>query len=820
MGTVASTTSAEAPSTSSLSGDPKSVGPSDGMAPSMFSYSSQQQQHLQQQQHHQHHIQTHRPSSFSSSAPIYASSFDPIKDDPHFQQMYKREQTGSENEHFSDLEIRTSAQMLTSIGTQHHHLHQQQQQHQHQQQQQYLAAASSSSSAYPLNRPVSVLPSGRHRNLTFPLPPTHPDHEFSSSSSSSAIDEASARADDASRSKLDTEDTSKDDSDSDSDQGPEDVPDDGYRWRKYGRKKVKGTNHPRSYYKCRHPLCTVKKITETNYENGKPIVTTSYKGEHSHSAPQVIRMKVLDQAAFRHNIIKKCQFEYMNRYAPKQQTSYPPGTSTEDAKKSERMNAPRLVVEGSALVINPGDDGYHWRKYGQKTVSVKGSPHPRSYYKCTEPDCKVKKQVEKIADKLLCTYDGVHIHAIRSPRQDRSSSASSLINTSDSDHDQAPRKRRKLNDNTEEVTSRSQPSDSPSRLRPTPSVPASVSALNSSNPNNNNSNNNGPQSARAPILPRPDSTAPPHNLGGMPHPSPSYAGQHHPPPPPGHFHPPSATDYAQQPPPQHQYGLGPSSQYSDQQHHQQLQQQQQQQQYQQQNKQYPPPIQPKSSTGLAHPPLRPYPPPSSSSSSSSGPMPSSGSQQPMYIPHPNGSNGSHKMPSPPPSSSSSSQMSHHSVPHTQSHSLPGTSQPSGLAPPHLTPDQMQFSHHPHQQQQQHHHLSSHPFALPHPLQNQQPQHLPHPSLPHHGPGGMPFGKHPNEIYQDQHQHHLQQQQQHYQNTNYPRSASPSSVPHLPPSAQAPQGYGAGALPPPPSSSPSSRPGPFFDDHLSGNPRPL
>ncbi|CAN4080676.1 unnamed protein product [Withania somnifera] len=54
----------------------------------------------------------------------------------------------------------------------------------------------------------------------------------------------------------------------------------------------------------------------------------------------------------------------------------------------------RIKTCGNAMT----DDGYKWRKYGQK--SIKNSPYPRSYYKCTNPRC----------DTFIITYEGLHLH--------------------------------------------------------------------------------------------------------------------------------------------------------------------------------------------------------------------------------------------------------------------------------------------------------------------------------------------------------------------------------------------------------------------------
>ncbi|KAA8520874.1 hypothetical protein F0562_011547 [Nyssa sinensis] len=81
------------------------------------------------------------------------------------------------------------------------------------------------------------------------------------------------------------------------------------------------------------------------------------------------------------------------------------------AKYKRRKNQQKKVLHVTAEGLS--SDMWAWRKYGQKPI--KGSPYPRSYYRCSSSKgCLARKQVERShsdPDTFIITYTAEHSHS-------------------------------------------------------------------------------------------------------------------------------------------------------------------------------------------------------------------------------------------------------------------------------------------------------------------------------------------------------------------------------------------------------------------------
>lgn len=196
---------------------------------------------------------------------------------------------------------------------------------------------------------------------------------------------------------------------------------DGYNWRKYGQKNVKGNEFVRSYYRCTHPYCPVKKQVERS-RSGR-IIDNIYLGEHGHARPQ----KHLPMAvSFAMSIVEEkpektsCTSTQDKSLQAKSQADHqvddkettqplalpapadvkpvvpvkvkvqdeiatdedPPGSKRrkKDSCNTDTTSVDKPTTEARSVVhtvseVDIVNDGYRWRKYGQKMV--KGNPNPR-----------------------------------------------------------------------------------------------------------------------------------------------------------------------------------------------------------------------------------------------------------------------------------------------------------------------------------------------------------------------------------------------------------------------------------------------------------
>ncbi|KAJ9551540.1 hypothetical protein OSB04_015585 [Centaurea solstitialis] len=160
---------------------------------------------------------------------------------------------------------------------------------------------------------------------------------------------------------------------------------DGFNWRKYGQKLVRGNVFVRSYYKCTFANCPARKQVEPS-EDPDASATRSLVPSSQHftevavSRSSEIESEEERESAGVDSVVTKTNYE------------------------------PRVVVQTTSAV-DIVNDGYRWRKYGQKLV--KGNPNPRSYYRCSNAGCPVKKHVERASHDekvVITTYEGRHDH--------------------------------------------------------------------------------------------------------------------------------------------------------------------------------------------------------------------------------------------------------------------------------------------------------------------------------------------------------------------------------------------------------------------------
>ncbi|KAL1808822.1 hypothetical protein ACET3Z_025812 [Daucus carota] len=88
------------------------------------------------------------------------------------------------------------------------------------------------------------------------------------------------------------------------------------------------------------------------------------------------------------------------------------GNEVDEIKEKKKSKKCRYAFQTRSQV-DILDDGYRWRKYGQK--SVKNNKFPRSYYRCTNQGCNVKKQVQRLSKDdgvVVTTYEGMHSHPL------------------------------------------------------------------------------------------------------------------------------------------------------------------------------------------------------------------------------------------------------------------------------------------------------------------------------------------------------------------------------------------------------------------------
>ena len=147
-----------------------------------------------------------------------------------------------------------------------------------------------------------------------------------------------------------------------------------------------------------------KKDTHTQRKKKTSVRFPKSSGFFSHASPQKLIFVLTKRRR------RKRYLERKNTTTTTTTTTTTPGAPSSLRKRRRIQVRGRGSDDRGSFFDAPPDamigdhDGYKWRKYGQK--NIKSASYPRSYYRCTRPDCPARKQVENGVAK----YENEHNH--------------------------------------------------------------------------------------------------------------------------------------------------------------------------------------------------------------------------------------------------------------------------------------------------------------------------------------------------------------------------------------------------------------------------
>lgn len=152
-------------------------------------------------------------------------------------------------------------------------------------------------------------------------------------------------------------------------------------------------------------VCVSEEVKPSLAENQKHLISSTVAGNVLNT-PSTPNCSSISSEGHPHTEDAEGEVEHHDQH----QTNTKQQLKTKKTISQKKQREPRFAFMTKSEV-DFLEDGYRWRKYGQK--AVKNSPFPRNYYRCTSATCNVKKRVERCFSDpsiVVTTYEGKHTH--------------------------------------------------------------------------------------------------------------------------------------------------------------------------------------------------------------------------------------------------------------------------------------------------------------------------------------------------------------------------------------------------------------------------